>query len=203
MDYKSIPSQDVIDKTKAALQTNGIQVIVVENGVDAKKKVSELLPQNAEVMTMTSTTLDQIGATEEINKSGKYNAVRDKLYSMDRETQYIEMQKLGAAPEYTVGSVHAVTEDGHVLIASNTGSQLPAYVYGSAHVIWVVGAQKIVKDTDEAIKRIYDYVLPLESERAHKAYGVPGSAVNKLLIINKEVTPNRLTMILVKEALGF
>ncbi len=203
MDYKIIPSQETIEKTAKALQVNGVTVVITQNGEDAKNKVLELLPKQAEVMTMTSTTLDDIGATKEINESSEYNAVRDKLYSMDRKTQYIEMQKLGAAPEYAVGSVHAVTEDGHILIASNTGSQLPAYVYGSAHVIWVVGAQKIVKDTDSGIKRIYDYVLPLESERAHKAYNVPGSAVNKLLIINKEVTPNRLTIILVKEVLGF
>lgn len=178
-------------------------MIIAKNGEDAKKKVLELIPKQAEVMTMSSTTLDTIGITKEINESSQYNSVRNKLFSMDRKTQELEMQKLGSAPEYAVGSVHAVTEDGHVLIASNTGSQLPAYVYGSAHVIWVVGAQKIVKDTDSGIKRIYDYVLPLESERAHKAYGVTGSAVNKLLIINKEATPNRLIIILVKEVLGF
>lgn len=203
MNYNTLPSQDVIEKTKAVLEANNIHVIIAKNGEDAKKKVLELIPKQAEVMTMSSTTLDTIGITKEINESSQYNSVRNKLFSMDRKTQELEMQKLGSAPEYAVGSVHAVTEDGHVLIASNTGSQLPAYVYGSAHVIWVVGAQKIVKDTDSGIKRIYDYVLPLESERAHKAYGVTGSAVNKLLIINKEATPNRLIIILVKEVLGF
>lgn len=203
MQYNTLPTLDVIEKTKAALTANGIQVIIAENGADAKNKVLELLPQNSEVMDMTSTTLDTIGVSKEIQESEKYTSIKKKLFAMDRETQGIEMQKLGAAPEWTIGSVHAVTEDGHVLIASLTGSQLPAYAYGSAHVVWVVGAQKIVKDTDSGIKRIYDYVLPLESERAHKAYGVPGSAVDKLLIINKEITPNRLTIILVKEVLGF
>ncbi len=203
MHYQTIPSQEIIEKTAKALQANGIAVVIAENRAEAKKKALELLPQNAEVMNMTSVTLDTIGVAKIINESPEYNSVRNKLMAMKRETQGVEMQKLGAAPEWAVGSVHAVTEDGHVLIASNSGSQLPGYVYGSAHVIWVVGAQKIVKDTDSGIKRIYDYTLPLESERAHKAYGVPGSAVNKLVIINKEVTPNRLTMILVKEVLGF
>ncbi len=114
------------------------------------------------------------------------------------------MQKLGAAPEYVIGSVHTVTEDGHVLIiASASGSQLPAYVYAAEHVIWVVGTQKIVKNIEEGMKRIYKYVLPLESARAHKAYGVPGSSVNKLLIVNKEPVPNRITIILVQQPLGF
>ena len=95
-----------------------------------------------------------------------------------------------------------VTEDGKVLIASNSGSQLPGYAYGSSHVIWVVGTQKIVNNIDDGMKRIDQYVLPLESERAHKAYGVPGSFVSKLLIFNRE-NPGRITMILVKQPLGF
>lgn len=203
MTYNTLPSQEIIEKTKAALEANGIQVIIAENGAEAKQKVLGLLPQNAEVMDMTSTTLDTIGLSKEIQESEKYNSVKKKLMTMDKNTQGLEMKKLGSAPEYAIGSVHAVTTDGHILIASNTGSQLAGYVYGSAHVIFVVGAQKIVGNTDDGITRIYDYVLPLESERAKKAYGVPGSFVSKLLIFNREVTKNRVTVILVKEVLGF
>ncbi len=102
-----------------------------------------------------------------------------------------------------VGSVHAVTENGQVVVASNTGSQLPAYAYGSQNVIWVVGTQKIVSDLDAAFNRINEYVLPLEADRARKAYGVEGSNVSKLLILNKEINPNRIKLIFVNENLGF
>ena len=152
---------------------------------------------------MTSVTLEQTGIAKEINESGNYNAVRNKLYSMDKKTYGKRIQKLGAAPEWAVGSVHAVTQDGKIVVASATGSQLPAYSYGSLNVILVVGTQKIVGNIDEAFKRIYEYTLPLESERARKAYGVPGSAVNKMLIINKEMQENRINVIFVGEALGF
>src|SRR5260221_3452578 len=141
------------------------------------------------LLKFMSYTLDAIGVTQEINESGKYKSVRKEFEKID-ET---EKRHLGAAPDWTIGSVHAVTEDGKVLIASNTGSQLPAYVYGANHVIWVVGAQKIVKDFDEGLKRIYEHTLPLESERAHKAYGVEGSFVSKILVINKEIKPDRIT----------
>ena len=199
-----LADKKTINITIANLKTNGIDAIFAENREEAKEKALSLIPKEKEVMTMTSVTLDALGITEEINTSGKYpHAVKPQLMKMDRNTQSLAMKKLGAAPEYAIGSVHAVTEQGNVLIASNTGSQLSAYVYGSPHVIWVVGAQKIVKDTEEGIKRIYDYVLPLESERAHKAYGTSGSFVSKLLIINKEVTPHRTTMIIVNEALGY
>lgn len=163
-DWGELASIESIQKTIEALKVNGINAIVVENKEEAKKKVLELLPRGAEVMNMSSVTIDSLGLPKEINESGKYNSIKNKLSKMDLKTQGPEMQKLGAAPEYAVGSVHAVTQDGKVLIASNTGSQLPAYVYASSRVIWVVGTQKIVANLDEGIKRIYDYVLPLESE---------------------------------------
>lgn len=205
-DWTTLPTEDAIKKTADALSKNGITAEIVENGNEAKQKVLSLVPEKAEVMTMTSVTLDTIGIPKEINESGKYDSIRQKLSVMNRQTDSLKMQKLGAAPEYTIGSVHAVTQDGHLVIASNTGSQLPAYVYGSAHVIWVVGVQKIVKDLDAGMKRIYEYILPKESVRSRKAYGLPdtwNSNVSKLLIINKEVVPGRLHVIFVKESLGF
>lgn len=203
MDWKNIPDEATFDKTIAALKANGIEAQVVENGAEAKKIVLEMIPQGAEVMTMTSVTLNDTGIANELDESDTFDSVKKKLGSMDRATQGREMQKLGAAPDWTIGSIHAVTQQGQVMIASNTGSQLSAYVYGAAHVIWVVGAQKIVSDEEEGRNRIYNYVLPLESERAHKAYGVAGSFISKLLTINKEVTPGRITIIFVKEVLGF
>ena len=201
-DFGQLASDKSINKAKEALEKNGIQVLVAKNGEDAKEQVLKLIPQGAEIMNMTSVTLNVLGIDKEIVESGKYNSVRKKFTTMDRKTQGLEMQKLGAGPEWAIGSVHAVTEDGKVVVVSATGSQLPAYAYGASHVVWVVGAQKIVKNLEEGMKRVYNYVLPLESERAKKAYG-QGSSVNKLLVFNKEGTPGRITMIIVKEKLGF
>lgn len=200
--WNQLADKETIDRTITALNANGIEAKFVENGEEAKKLVFSQIPEGAEVMTMSSVTLDTLGISKEVQESSKFNSVKNKLNKMDWKTQSQEMQKLVSASEWTVGSVHAVTADGHLLIASNSGSQLPAYAAGSPHVIWVVGKQKIVKDTDEGIKRIYEYILPLESDRARKVYGI-GSNVSKLLIINKEVKPGRLTVILVNERLGF
>jgi hypothetical protein len=205
MQWNTLATDKSIKKTVAALKDANIESVIVETGAEAKKKILEMIPKKAEVMQMTSITLDTIGVSQEINESGKYDSVRNKLYKLDRNTQHKEMQQLGAAPDWSIGSVHAITEDGKVLIASNTGSQLPGYVYGSSHVIWVVSTQKIVKTLEDGMKRIYDYVLPLETKRARKAYGLPDtfhSNVSKLLIVNKEVAPNRITIIFVKEKLG-
>ncbi|EKE11948.1 MAG: hypothetical protein ACD_14C00061G0004 [uncultured bacterium] len=200
--YSILADEKSIQNSIKSLNGNGFEALVVETATEAKEMVLRMLPKRAEVMTMTSVTLDTIGISKEINENGNYSSVREKLSSMNRETQVSETQKLGAAPDWVIGSVHAVTEDGKVMIASATGSQLPAYVYGSSHVIWIVGSQKIVKDMEEGLKRIYEYVFPLENERAMKAYGM-GSGVNKLLIVNKEVSLGRITIIIVKEKLGF
>ena len=204
--WDKLADQATVDKTIESLKANNITALSVQTGEEAKKKVLELIPQGAEVMTMTSVTLQTIGVTQEINESGNYDGVHTKLAKMDRATQGGEMQKLGAAAEYAVGSVHAVTEEGHVFVASNSGSQLPGYSYASAHVIWVVSTKKIVKNNDEALKRIYDHCVPLESVRARKAYGLPddwNTFVSKLLIFNKEPAQGRITLIFVNEDLGY
>ncbi len=113
-----------------------------------------------------------------------------------------EMRQLSAAPDWVVGSVHAVTAEGSLLIASASGSQLGPIVSGAGHVVLVIGAQKVVPDLSNGIRRVYEYCLPLEDHRARQAYGVP-SGVNNLLVINKAVVPGRITAILVNEALGF
>ena len=195
-EFGQLAADERVVKTARALQANNIQAIVVENGQEAKEKVLELIPAGAEVMCMSSVTLDAIGLSE-------LDTVKKQLMAMDRATQGREMRKLGSAPDWTIGSVQAVTEDGQVVMASNSGSQLPAYAYGAGKVIWVVGTQKIVANLDEAFKRIYEYVLPLESERVKVAYGMDKSNVSKLLVINKEIAPERMTVILVKEKLGF
>jgi hypothetical protein len=200
-DWNKLPDIARIERAIEALKTNGIESELVQTGDEAKQRALSLIPEGAEVMTMTSVTADTIGLTDEINDSGKYDAVRPKLYGNDLDQN--AKRKLGAAPDYVVGSVHGVTEDGQVVIASNTGSQLPAYAYAGGTVIWVVGAQKLVKDLDEAQKRLFEHTLPRESDRAHKAYGVEKSNVSKQLIISREVNPGRLKLIFINEVVGF
>ncbi len=202
--WNRVADDSILEKTVAALKVNGITSLVTDNAEEAKKRVLKLLPAGVEVMTMQSVTLRETGIAAAIDESGDYKSIRRELSSMDRSTQGLEMQKLGAAPEWTVGSVHAVTQEGHLIIASNTGSQLGPYAYASPHVVWVVGAQKIVKNLDEGIKRIYDYILPLESKRLSKQIGKEiQSNVSKLLIFNKEVVTGRATLVFVKKPLGF
>jgi L-lactate utilization protein LutC len=185
-----------------ALEGNGVAASVVDSGEEARQAVRSLLPVGAEVYNNTSRTLEIIGVAEDIERSGLYQPLRPRLYQMDREMQAREMRQLSAAPDWVVGSVHAVTEEGSLLIASASGSQLGPIVSGAGHVIVVIGAQKVVSDLSTGMRRVDEYCFPLEDQRARQAYGVP-SGVNNLLIINQAVVPGRITAILVNESLGF
>ncbi|MBX4187066.1 MAG: lactate utilization protein [Candidatus Doudnabacteria bacterium] len=200
--FDTIASDEILSRTAAALTANGMEALIVDSGAAAKQKLFEMIPPGAQVMNNTSITLDTIGVVDELLNSGKYNATRHKL--MDANISPKEKAILGALSEWTIGSAHAVTEQGSIMIASNTGSQLPSDAYTSPNVILVIGGQKIVKDLDQGMKRIYEYVLPKESVRSNKAYNITsGSFVSKLLVINREIKPNRIRVILVKESLGF
>ncbi len=202
-DWNVLASEEQVQTVAAALEANGMRVIVAENGEEAKKAVFDVIPEGAEVMSMTSVTLDTLGITHDINETDRFDPVRPHLYSEESKWSPRERKQHANAPEWSIGSVHAITEKGQVVIASNTGSQLAAHVYGADHVVWVVGTQKLVSDLDAAFKRIYEHTLELESERARKAYGVAGSYVSKMVIVNKEVNKDRVTVILVKEVLGY
>ena len=196
------PADDArLRRAARALEANGFTVLIAQDGAEARRLVLDLLPDGAEVHQGASETLDRIGVTEEIATSGRFDALRPRLWSMDRATQARDMRKLGAGPDYMLGSAHAVTEDGALVIASKTGSQLGPYAFGAGNVIWVVGAQKIVPDLADAFRRLERYSLPLEEERSRKAFGV-GSAINKVLVVKGEIQPGRGTVILVREAIG-
>jgi hypothetical protein len=191
-----------VRRAAAALEANGISVLRAANAADAKRIVLGLIPDGSRVHHGASQSLDLSGVSDEIDKSGRYEPIRPLILSMDRQTQADEIRRMSSAPDVMLGSVHAVTETGSFLAASMSGSQLGPYVSGAGRVILVVGTQKIVSDLEEGLRRIDEYALPLEDARARAAYGIH-SAVNKVLIINREITPGRITVVFVDEVLGF
>ena len=202
MEFAELATDEQIERTASALEANNIHTLIAENGAEARRLFFELIPDGAEVFLGASVTLEKLGIKDEIDKSGRFEALRPKMFAMDRATQGRDIRKLGGAPDFAAGSVHAVTEDGHVLIASNTGSQLGPYASGAGKVIWVVGAQKLVKDLNEGLRRIEEYSYPLEEVHMQELYKM-STGVNKVLIINREIRTNRVTMIIVKKELGF
>jgi acyl-CoA hydrolase len=201
-DFSAPASEDGIQRAAAALRANNIEAIVVDDAEAAKGAVMERIPDGSEVHSGASKTLQQSGILAELEASTRITWLRKQILQMDRATQGREIRKLGAAPDIMLGSVTAVTEDGKLVTASNSGSQLAPYASGAGKLILVIGSQKVVKDLDEAMRRMYEHALALESERLRAALGVD-SYVSKILITNRDARPGRTTAILVREALGF
>src|SRR6058998_1629807 len=154
-----------VRRAMAALEANGIRVLRAADAPEAKRIVLGLIPDGSQVHHGASESLEVSGITEEIESSGRYQAVRPRLRNLDRRTEADEIRRLSAAPDVMLGSVHAVTESGSLLTASMSGSQLGPYASGAGRVILVVGTQKIVSDVEEGLHRIHEYSLPLEDAR--------------------------------------
>ena len=200
--FGTVADDASVKRATAALEANGITVLRAANPAEARRIVLDLLPEGAQVSHGASQSLEVAGIIEAVEKSGRYELLRPRLRSMDRTTQADEIRRLGAAPDVMLGSVHAVTETGSLIAASMGGSQLGPYVSGAGRVILVVGTQKIVSDLEEGLRRVNQYAFLLEDARAQLAYGIH-SAVNKVVIINREVVPGRITVVFVDEVLGF
>ncbi len=196
------PADDkTVESVTLALKGNGFEVDVAKDRNDALEKLLASIPEGSEVLTVASTTLDQIGGVEALNDSGRYVSVKKRFADISDEKERFKARKASAITQYAAGSVQAITEGGVLVDASATGSQLAPYAYTADHLVLVVGTQKIVKDLDSALRRIKEYVVPLEHERMMKSYGT-GTSLNKVLIYNRE-RPGRVKIILVKEKLGF
>jgi len=190
-----------LERTVAALEERGFAAEIAESGERARARVLGLLPAGADVHAALSETLRDLGITREIDESGRYDAVRPRLKALDRQTQAREMRKLGAAPDFMIGSVHAVTDDGQILVASGSGSQLGAYAYAAGAVILVVGHQKLVRDLDEGFRRIREYCLPKEFLRM-RAAGRAGTLLAETLLLHFDPR-HRFRVVFVPETLGF
>ena len=190
-----------IERVAAALRSHNIETIVVDSGEDARKVVLGMIPEGAEVHSGKSKTLEDVGLFAELVESGHYDALRPRYFAMDRKTQGREIRKLTAAPDYMLGSVAAVTEDGTLVAASATGSQLGAYVSGAGRLILVVGSQKIVSGLDAALRRINEVVFPYENAQVREKLGVD-TALEKVLLLYGEWRPGRTTVVLVREPVG-
>jgi YkgG family uncharacterized protein len=199
--FTTLPDDETLAATVVALEEHGFSVDIADDLDAARAAVLERIPEGSSVMTNTSVTLQEAGIAAAIDEGDEYDSARNKLMALDFATQLQEMKAIAGQPDYALGSVHAVTRDGTLVIASASGSQLASYAWGAANVIFVIGAQKLVPTPEAARERIYEHSLPLEDARAYAAYG-QNSVVGKILEIHQE-TPGRIHVVLIRQVVGF
>ena len=199
--FTTLPDDATLAATVVALEEHGFSVEITDDLDAARDAVLARIPKGSSVMTNTSVTLQETGIASAIDESGQYESARNRMMALDFATQLQEMKAIAGQSDFALGSVHAVTRDGTLVIASASGSQLASYVWGAANVIFVIGAQKLVADPEAARERIYEHSLPLEDARAYAVYG-QNSVVGKILEIHQE-TPGRIHVVLIRQVVGY
>jgi hypothetical protein len=199
--FTALPDDETLAAAVVALEEHGFSVEVVNDLDAARSAVLARIPIGSSVMTNTSVTLQETGIADAINDGGPYDSARNEMFALDFATQAQEMKAIGGQPDYALGSVHAVTTGGTLVIASASGSQLASYAWGAVNVIFVVGAQKLVPTLAAAHDRIYQHSLILEDARAYAAYG-QNSYVGKVLEIHQEL-PGRIHIVLIRKSIGY
>jgi L-lactate utilization protein LutC len=199
--FAALPDDETLTETVVRLEEHGFSVEVVDDLDEARHAVLARIPESSSVMTNPSVTLEESGIAEAIDNGGSYDSARTKVLALDRATQLQEIKAVMGQPEFALGSVHAITHDGTLVIASALGSQLASYTWGAVNVIFVVGAQKLVPDLAAAHERIYEHSFKLEDARALEAYG-KNSRVGKILEIHQE-DPGRIHVVLIRRQVGF
>lgn len=196
-------SREKLEQVVTAMKARNFDAVIVKNKQEALEYLKKILPAQAEVMTASSTTLNEIGFTDYLHATDSpVVSVHGLINQENDEAKRHLLRKQAIMADYFLASPNAVTEDGLIVAVDATGSRVGAMPYAAGHLLLVVGAQKIVRNLDEAMQRIREYVFPKEDARALQAYGAH-SSFGKWVILEREVVPDRIKVILVEETLGF
>lgn len=202
-DWNQLPSDEELNLTVQNIEKRGIKVILVNTKNEALKEVKKLIHEGAKVSAGSSTTLDEIGFSEYFGSEDfKGENLNIKIWSENDQKKRSSLRRLATTAEVFLGSINAISQNGELVAVDNTGSRVSAYPFAAQKLILVSGSNKITKDLESAMKRVREYVYPLEDERARKAYGMP-SGFGKWVIIENEIKEDRIVLVLVKESLGF
>jgi len=205
MKYNTLATQESTNAVVTALQNKGVDVQIVETKIQALDAVKKIIPQGASVMNGSSVTLEQIGYLEYLD-DGTHGWIdlHKPVAAESDPAKRAALRKQALTSDYYLGSVHALTQTGEYIIGSNTGSQIPHVAFTSQNLIFVVGTQKIVATLSDGMKRLEEYVVPLEDDHMKRLYN-SHTQLNKILISKGEapMLKRQIHFILVKEPLGF
>ena len=201
--WSRVPDEATIDRTVQAIEARRVRVVRAATADEAKQALLDLIPGGAEVMNGSSTTLIEIGY-EQLQQSNP-KAWRDYHAVITAENDDEKRQALrrrGVAADWYLSGVQAIAESGEIVGCDKTGSRVGAWPYAAGRLVLVSGANKIVPTLDDALARCWEYALPMEQQRARRAYGT-SSEIGNIVVIEKEMVADRVTLILVGERLGY
>ncbi len=201
--WNRFPTPAVVEWTIKAIEKRGMTVIPVSDGDEAMAVIKRLIPDNGEMIAGSSTTLIEIGFEEYVagGKSG-WKLMHTVINAENGAAKRAELRRKSVTADYFISSANAIAQTGEIVRCDASGSRTGAWPFAAGHLILVVGINKIVPTLEDAMNRVKKYVYPLENVRAHKVYGSP-SMIGKCVIVSREKIEGRITLILVKESLGY
>src|SRR5258708_19149242 len=148
-DFEAPATEEELEALAGRLGERNFEVVIVRNAAEAKAEVFKRLPEGSSVHSGKSKTLEDAGIFEELMNSDRYDFLRRRTSKMDRATQLDEIRRIQSSPDVMLGSVHAVTEAGHLVITSASGSQLCPIASGRGLLSLVISIQNIVPSPDD------------------------------------------------------
>ncbi len=203
--FDALAGEGIIVKTEKMLAEHNFLPETVATGGNALARIKELIPAGASVMNGSSRTLEEIGFVDYLKEEAHgWNNLHEMVLAEKDPAKQKGLRMQAIVSDYYLGSAHAVTEEGEIVFASNSGSQLPHLAFTSPNVILVVSSKKIVPTLQDAFERIETYVVPLENDNAQKKWGM-NTTHAKTLILHKEnpMMGRKVHVIFVNEKLGF
>jgi hypothetical protein len=201
--WSRVPDEATISRTVGAIEKRNVRVTRAATTDEALQTLVDLIPEGAEVMNGSSTTLIEIGYEELLQRNPRrwrdYHAV---ITAENDKEKRDELRRKGVAAEWFLSGVQAIAATGELVGCDKSGSRVGAWPHAAGHLVLVAGANKIVPTLDEALARCWEYALPLEQQRARRVYGT-SSEIGNIVILEKAMNDDRVTLILVGERLGY
>lgn len=212
-DYKKEIIKKHIDKTFENLRKNNMQGFYVDTKEEALELAKTFIKAGDTVSAGGSTTLDETGIRDYLRTSDNFKFLDRSMAGITRE-EAEKLERLTFSSDVFFAGSNAVTEDGELYNVDGYGNRVSAMIFGPKSVVLVAGYNKIVKDRDEAIKRVEEIAAPANAARlgcktpCAKTGGCMKCKTDariccSYVLLSQQRIKDRIKVIIVGESLGF
>lgn len=204
--------REMARKVIEGLTARGMKGLYYESKNEATEAVLGMIPEGATVGFGGSVTLHSLGIYNKL-LAGPYQVLNRQDPSLTKDAR-IEVERRALTADYFVSGTNAITLDGRLVNIDGHGNRVAALLFGPKKVIIVCGVNKIVQTLEEAIQRVRQVACPLNAVRLGvKAQCVSNGSCSDcqgaqrlcrlVTVIEGQDDPERITVVLVGECLGF
>ena len=199
-------------RTLASLEKNGFKTLYMATKREAADEVLKLIPKGVLVGVGGSMTVRELGLVEALIRRG--NEVAQHWQAGLSEEERMVARRRQLTSDVFLTSSNAITEGGQLVNIDGAGNRVAAMIFGPKKVIVVAGANKIVKDLNEALERVRKVAAPMDARRLNlktpcAVSGVctdcdaPDRICRVTTIMDRKPLKTDITVVLVGEELGY